>query len=49
MVSNVTFWNLSDADSWLGVGNRPLPFDKDYKPKSIYYIIRDFDAAEEKE
>ena len=38
----VTFWNLSDRDSWLGVHNYPLPFDKDYKPKTSYYLIRDF-------
>ena len=45
VVTNVTFWNLSDADSWLGAGNSPLPFDTDYKPKSIYYTIRDFNPA----
>lgn len=49
VITNVTFWNLSDADSWLGVGNSPLPFDKDYKPKSIYYTIRDFDATKDME
>ena len=38
----VTFWNLSDRDSWLGVNNHPLPFDENYKPKRSYNIIRNF-------
>ena len=42
VVKNVTFWNLSDRDSWLGVNNYPLPFDKNYRPKRVYYVIRDF-------
>lgn len=42
VVDNVTFWNLSDRDSWLGVGNHALPFDENYKPKSSYFAIRDF-------
>ena len=41
-VDCVTFWNLSDRDSWLGVNNYPLPFDRDYKPKNVYKVIRDF-------
>ena len=44
-VDCVTFWNLSDRDSWLGADNYPLPFDKDYKPKNVYRVIRDFNAA----
>ncbi|MBQ8050922.1 MAG: endo-1,4-beta-xylanase [Bacteroidaceae bacterium] len=44
VIDNVTFWNLSDRDSWLGVNNHPLPFDENYKPKRSYRIIRDFDA-----
>ena len=44
VIDNVTFWNLSDRDSWLGAANSPLPFDKDYKPKSVYYLIKNFDA-----
>ena len=43
VVKNVTFWNLSDADSWIGVNNYPLPFDKDVKPKKVYYTIKNFD------
>ena len=42
VIDNVTFWNLSDRDSWLGVNNHPLPFDENYKPKRSYTIIRDF-------
>ncbi|MBP5196118.1 MAG: endo-1,4-beta-xylanase [Bacteroidaceae bacterium] len=44
-VDCVTFWNLGDADSWLGANNYPLPFDKDYKPKNVYRVIRDFSPA----
>ena len=45
VIKNVTFWNLSDADSWIGADNYPLPFDKNLKPKKVYYTIRDFNAA----
>lgn len=45
VVDNVTFWNLSDRDSWLGVRNHALPFDENYRPKRLYRIIRDFNAA----
>ena len=45
VVTNVTFWNLSDRDSWLGANNYPLPFDKDYKPKRVYSVIKNFDPA----
>ena len=45
VVKNVTFWNLSDKDSWLGENNYPLPFDKDYKPKAVYSTIKNFDAS----
>ena len=41
-VECVTFWNLSDADSWLGPNNYPLLFDKDLKPKNSYRVVRDF-------
>ncbi|MBQ9642061.1 MAG: endo-1,4-beta-xylanase [Bacteroidaceae bacterium] len=43
VIDNVTFWNLGDRDSWVGVNNYPLPFDREYKPKRAYYAIRDFD------
>ena len=45
VIDNVTFWNLGDKDSWLGVNNHPLPFDENYKPKSCYRAIRDFNPA----
>ena len=45
VIDNVTFWNLGDRDSWLGVNNHPLPFDENYKPKACYRAIRDFDPA----
>ncbi len=45
VIDNVTFWNLGDRDSWLGVNNHPLPFDENYRPKASYRAIRDFDAA----
>ena len=45
VIDCVTFWNLGDRDSWLGVNNHPLPFDENYKPKQAYYAIRDFNAS----
>ena len=45
VIDNVTFWNLGDRDSWLGVNNHPLPFDENYRPKGCYRAIRDFDPA----
>ena len=45
VIDNVTFWNLSDKDSWLGVNNHPLPFDENFRPKACFRAIRDFDPA----
>ena len=45
VIDCVTFWNLSDRDSWLGVNNHPLPFDENYKPKPVYHILRNFNPA----
>ncbi len=42
VIKSVTFWNLSDRDSWLGAGNYPLPYDKTYQPKPVYFMIKDF-------
>ena len=44
VIKNVTFWNLSDKDSWLGTNNHPLPFDENFKAKRSLAVIRDFDA-----
>ncbi len=44
VIDNVTFWNLGDRDSWLGVNNHPLPFDENYRPKACYRAIRDFNV-----
>lgn len=44
-VDCVTFWNVGDRDSWLGPNNYPLLFDRDYKRKNAYYVVRDFDPA----
>lgn len=41
VVKCVTFWNLSDRDSWLGARNYPLPFDTEYRPKLAYEYIAD--------
>ncbi len=41
----VTFWNLSDKDSWVGTANYPLLFDKDLKPKGVYNVVCNFDPA----
>ena len=45
VIKNVTFWNLSDKDSWLGLGNHPLPIDENFKAKRSFQVIRDFDTA----
>jgi GH35 family endo-1,4-beta-xylanase/enterochelin esterase-like enzyme len=45
VIDNVTFWNLGDRDSWLGVNNHPLVFDENYKPKRSYRILTHFDSS----
>lgn len=42
IVRNVTFWNLSDRDSWLGQKNYPLLFDAEYKRKPAYDAVINF-------
>ena len=44
-VDVVTFWNVSDRDSWVGVNNYPLLFDKDLKKKNVHRVVTDFDAT----
>lgn len=41
-IDAVTFWNLSDADSWLGVRNYPTLFNADYQPKPAYRAVVEF-------
>jgi GH35 family endo-1,4-beta-xylanase len=44
-ISGVTFWNISDRDSWLdnfpvrGRKDYPLLFDKDLKPKKAFWEV----------
>ncbi len=38
----VTFWNLSDKDSWLDARNYPLLIDENYQYKDAYYQVRDW-------
>ena len=46
VITNVTFWGVNDAVSWLAVGKKrndwPLLFDKESNPKSSYYAVTDF-------
>ncbi len=44
-VDCVTFWNVSDADSWLGTANSPLLFDSKLQPKQAYFALKRFDPA----
>jgi endo-1,4-beta-xylanase len=47
-ISSVTFWNISDRDSWLdnfpvkGRKDYPLLFDKDLKPKKAFWGVVKF-------
>jgi GH35 family endo-1,4-beta-xylanase len=42
-VSRVTFWGLSDADSWLNRGrmNHPLLWDRQRQPKPAFHAVVD--------
>ena len=49
VITGVTFWNLSDKDTWLdrtpsakGKRNYPLLFDEALAPKKAYYGVIDF-------
>jgi enterochelin esterase-like enzyme len=43
VIDCVTFWNVSDRDSWLGARNYPLLFDENYNPKQAYLAVKGFD------
>ena len=47
VVDCVTFWNVSDKDSWLGVRNSPLLFDENYKVKPAYSAVKGFDPKQD--
>jgi endo-1,4-beta-xylanase len=38
--ARVTTWGITDAASWIGAANRPLPFDARYRPKPAWYALR---------
>ena len=44
-VDLVNFWNVSDADSWLGANNSPLLFDTNLQPKRSYNAVKNFNPA----
>ena len=48
VVDCVTFWNISDNDSWLGAANSALLFDVNYKPKRSYLAVKGFDPEADK-
>ncbi len=48
VVDCVTFWNISDKDSWLGAANSALLFDANYKPKRSYLAVKGFDPEADK-
>ncbi len=47
VIDCVTFWNVSDKDSWLGARNYPLLFDENYKPKQAYLAVKGFDPKQD--
>ncbi len=47
VVKCVTFWNVGDADSWLGAANYPLLFDSKYQHKRSYTLVKTFDPAQD--
>ncbi len=42
VIDVVTFWNVTDRDSWVGVNNYPLLFDKDGNRKQSYRLVKKF-------
>lgn len=47
VIDCVTFWNVSDRDSWLGTRNYPLLFDEHLQPKAAYYFVKNLTPPEE--
>jgi len=47
VIDCVTFWNVSDKDSWLGTNNYPLLFDADLHTKSSYNVVKHFDPKQD--
>ncbi len=49
ILTGVTFWNISDRDTWLdrypveGRKNYPLLFDENFQPKKAYWEVVEFD------
>jgi endo-1,4-beta-xylanase len=35
----ITTWGFTDASTWLGTDERPLPFAADYKPKPAFFAL----------
>jgi endo-1,4-beta-xylanase len=48
LISGVTFWNLSDKNTWLdqfpvaGRKDYPLLFDTNLQPKKAYQVVTQF-------
>ena len=38
--ARVTTWGITDAASWIGAANRPLPFDTHYRAKPAWWALR---------
>ena len=52
VLTGVTFWNISDRDTWLdrypveGRKNYPLLFDENFQPKKAYWEVVEFEDKE---
>ena len=38
--ARVTTWGFTDAATWIGTANRPLPFDTHYRAKPAWFALR---------
>jgi endo-1,4-beta-xylanase len=41
----ITTWGFTDASTWLGTDERPLPFTADYTPKPAFFALLDAAGA----